>query len=111
MILKVQLNVGKSLLKKIRQRFRITYSEFVSSHDGIKSHKLFDRWTTSDAVSKKVSDVRLLLLGTLRCLGRAHAFDDVNESTCISGDINRVFFLHSLSMEALSHVKNMFCIH
>ena len=52
---------------------------------------MFDRWTTSDAFSKKASDVRLLLLGTLRCLGRAHSFDDVFESTCISGDVHRVF--------------------
>ena len=73
--------VGKRLLKKIRQRFRITYSLFFSSCDEIKYHKLFDRWNTSDTVGKKASGIRLLLLGTLRHLGRERTFDDANEST------------------------------
>ena len=64
--------VGKRLLKIFRKRFRIPYSEFVSMCNDIKKHELFDRWAYTDAVGVQPSDIRLLLLGTLRYLGRAH---------------------------------------
>lgn len=83
---------GRRLLKIFRRRFRIPYSVFVSMCNEIRSHELFDRWKRKDASGKPSSDIRLLLLGTLRYLGRAHTFDDACESTYISGDVHRVFF-------------------
>ena len=117
--------VGKLLLKIFRQRFRIPYSSLFSSYDDIKYHELFDQWNTSNAVGKNASDIILLLLGTLGLLGRAHAFDDSNESTCIPSDDQRVLFaflefgstvlhekyvLHSLKTMDLSHVEKLFRI-
>lgn len=84
--------VGKRLLKIFRKRFRIPYSEFVSLCNDVKKHELFERWMCTDAVGKKPSDIRLLLLGSLRYLGRGHTFDDASESTYISADVHRVFF-------------------
>ena len=88
--------VGKRLLKIFRQRFRIPYSEFISLCNDIKSHKLFQRWANTDACGTNASDIRLLLLGTLRYLGRAHTFDDAFESTYISAEVHRQFFISFL---------------
>ena len=85
--------VGKRLLKIFRKRFRIPYSEFVSMCNDIKKNELFERWAFTDAVGVKPSDIRLLLLGTLRYLGRAHTFDDASEATYISADVHRVFLM------------------
>jgi hypothetical protein len=41
---------------------------------------------------RKVSPIELLLLGTLRYLGRGWTFDDLEESTFISRDVHRCFF-------------------
>ena len=84
--------VGKRLLKLFRKRFRIPYFAFMSMSNDIKDNEIFDRWACNDASGKPSSDIRLLLLGTLRYLGRSHTFDDACESTYISGEIHRVFF-------------------
>ena len=84
--------VGKRLLKIFRNRFRLPYDEFVTLSNDILSHELFARWTHNDACGSKPSDVRLLLLGSLRYLGRAHTFDDACESTYISVEVHRQFF-------------------
>jgi hypothetical protein len=60
---------GKRLLKIFRNRFRLPYDEFEKLVKDILSHELFARWTHHDACGNKPSDVRLLLLGSLRYLG------------------------------------------
>jgi hypothetical protein len=84
--------IGKRLLKIFRKRFRILYSEFVSMCNDMTKHELFERWAYTDATGVQASDIQLLLLGTLRYLGRAHTFDDESESTYISGEVHRVLF-------------------
>ena len=84
--------VGKRLLKIFRNRFRIPYDEFLKLADDILADDLFSRWSNKDACGSKPSDVRLLLLGALRYLGRAHTFDDACESTYISAEVHRQFF-------------------
>ena len=85
--------VGKRLLKIFRNRFRIPYDEFLILSDEILNHELFSRWSNKDACGNKPSDIRLLLLGTLRYIGRAHTFDDACESTYISAEVHRQFFM------------------
>ena len=85
--------VGERLLKQFRKRFRLPYNDFISLCNDLKTHEFFHRWSYEDAVGVKASDIRLLLLGTLRYLGRAHTFDDACESTFISADVHRVFFM------------------
>jgi hypothetical protein len=45
-----------------------------------------------DAVGRECSPIELLLLGSLRYLGRGWCFDDLEENTSISEEIHRVFF-------------------
>ena len=84
--------VGERLLKQFRKRFRLPYNDFISLCNDLKTHAFFHRWSYGDAVGVKASDIRLLLLGALRYLGRAHTFDDACEATFISADVHRVFF-------------------
>ena len=45
-----------------------------------------------DATGKKSSPLELLILGSLRYLGRGWTFDDCEESTAISEEVHRKFF-------------------
>jgi hypothetical protein len=60
--------------------------------EDIRSSDLFDRWCGYKSNNKKVSPVELLLLGSLRYLGRGLTFDDCEESTAIDQDVHRSFF-------------------
>ena len=87
--------------KVFRQRFRLPYSSYLEilewvSGDGCDG--LFDRWRTeADGYTgrknnKKVSPIELLLLGTLRYVGRGWTFDDIEEGTKVSREVHRCFF-------------------
>ena len=88
--------------KEFRQNFRVPYVSYVMILDMISSDKgegLFDRWKTNvnvyERVNKKntkVSPIELLLLGSLRYLGRGWTFSDMKDVTYISRDVHRKFF-------------------
>jgi hypothetical protein len=80
------------LLKRFRNRFRVPYPEYLGLVDDIKVHEIFSRWFNNDCTGSPHSDIRLLVLGSLRHVGRGHTFDDIEESTFISRDVHRVFF-------------------
>ena len=85
-------------LKKIfRSRFRVPYFYFCDLVNDISTHEIFSRWSSCDAVGSHPSNLKLLLLGSLRYLGRAWTFDDITEANGISRETNRNFF--SLFME------------
>jgi hypothetical protein len=54
--------------------------------------KEFGRWRSKDAYGKLSSPIELLILGSLRYLGRGFTFDDIQEFTCISREVHRNFF-------------------
>jgi hypothetical protein len=58
----------------------------------VQLNELFDRWCGSKSNNKKVSLVELLVLGSLRYLGRGWTFDDIEESTAIDKEVHRHFF-------------------
>ena len=58
----------------------------------VTESNLFIRWKNSDCVGLSPSPLSLLVLGTLRYLGRGWTFDDLSESTGISEDVHRCFF-------------------
>jgi DDE superfamily endonuclease len=83
---------SKHFLAKFRRRFRMPYAEYQRLLSKVKQDNRFARWNRSDAVGLKASPVELLLLGTLRYLGRGLTFDDLEEYTAISEETHRVFF-------------------
>ena len=81
-------------LKSIfRTRFRIPYSYFIQLSSDIYEHDIFIRWKNCDATGEPPSNIKLLLLGSLRYIGRSWTFDDISEANGISREVNRNFFL------------------
>ena len=80
------------LRKQFRNRFRIPYDKFLELVDNISHHELFKRWTRCDCTKAPSSSIQMLLLGTLRYIGRAHTFDDIEEASAISRETHRQFF-------------------
>ena len=87
--------------KVFRQRFRLPYASYLQILEWVSGDNcdgLFDRWRTeADGFTgrrskKKTSPIELLLLGTLRYLGRGWTFDDISEATKVSRDVHRCFF-------------------
>ena len=66
------------------------YSELLSL---VKSDDHFSSWSNAfDCTGKNSSPIELLLLGSLRYLGRGLTFDDMEECTAISEETHRRFF-------------------
>mmetsp|Transcript_13561 Transcript_13561/g.21152 ORF Transcript_13561/g.21152 Transcript_13561/m.21152 type:complete len:162 (-) Transcript_13561:173-658(-) len=61
----------------------------------VRQSELFHRWDAghSDAIGRTPMPLELLLLGTLRYLGRSWTLDDLEEATTISEETHR-HFLH-----------------
>lgn len=91
--------------KLFRSRFRLPYKSFKNLLQLLNDEggELFARWTTTMAPSgdgrrrrggpiSKISPIELLLLGSLRFLGRGWTFDDLQEATFIHQEVHRVFF-------------------
>ncbi len=90
-----------------RNRFRLPYDSFIELVNQCKGDELFVRWTKKDSCGDMPADIRLLLLGTLRYIARGLTFDDLEEATCISAEVHRVFFIHSYYSEAQCCITNM----
>jgi hypothetical protein len=80
------------LQKKFLRHFRASYDEFKDFVAEAKAPPLFERWEGHDAAGNPSSPIELLLLGSLRYLGRGWTFDDIEEATCISREVHRTFF-------------------
>ena len=101
--------------KKFRKRFRMPYHCFISILEEISNHHLFPRWNTKNRIRRKRerSPLALLIMGTLRCLGRGWTFDDLEESAGMSSEVHRIFFRkhnkferHVLFERCVKHPKN-----
>ena len=85
---------SKRMSKVFRLRFRLPYQSFISLSHDISNHDIFIRWTRVDAVGDPPSNLKLLLLGALRFIGRNWTLDDICEANGISIETNRQF-LHA----------------
>ena len=82
---------NKRLAKQFRLRFRMPYESFVTLSEDIYEHEIFNQWTRVDATGAEPSNIKLLLLGSLRYIGRAWTIDDIEEANGISSETNRQF--------------------
>jgi hypothetical protein len=82
---------------KFRRRFRLPYHCYLDLLDIIKKAEdedgelYFRRWMSCNALGVPSSPIQLMLLGALRYLGRGLTFDDIEEATCISEEVHRIF--------------------
>ena len=58
------------LLKQFHLRFRMPYDCFISLSNDLVEHELFKKITSADAVGHYPTNLKLLLLGALRYIGR-----------------------------------------
>ncbi|KAG7344279.1 hypothetical protein IV203_029882 [Nitzschia inconspicua] len=87
---------------KFRRRFRLPYDQYrelveMCTADSMKEDgtSLFKRWRPGKKAAltgKPAAPLELLVLTTLRYLGRGWTFDDLEECTAISEEVIRVFF-------------------
>ena len=77
------------LIRQFRRRFRIPYEAFLNLSADIKNDIGFAQWLRSDAVGDRPMDIKLLLLGCLRYIGRAWTYDDIYEANGISISISK----------------------
>jgi hypothetical protein len=75
--------------KQFRRRFRLPFAMF---DELCNNYEAVDPRNSSDAFKNPKSNIRLLILGTLRVLGQALPFDSVEELNDISTDKNNKFF-------------------
>ena len=80
---------------KFRNRFRMPFDSFISLHNEIKAHELFPRWSNTDTTFESSPNMKLLLLGFLRYIGRSWTLDDIEEANGIFREVNRNF-LHTM---------------
>lgn len=81
---------------KFRKRFRMPYSQFIWLLSKVSNHPLFKQWKQ---LRQNTHPISLLLLGSLRYLGRGWCFDDLEKATGISEEVHRFFFINSLNLE------------
>ena len=75
-----------------RTRFRVPYSAYLTLLEDISNHPSFSEYHRCDCIGHRSTLLPLLILGSLRYLGRSWTFDDLEESTAISRESHRVFF-------------------
>jgi len=61
---------SEKLCAKFRSRFRLPYPSYNDLLDAVRVDPLFVRWCGEKRNGKKSSPIELLLLGSLRYLGR-----------------------------------------
>ena len=79
-------------VKKFRNRFRLPYDKYKELCSYCSDSELFVRWIGKDATGRDATPITLLVLGSLRYLGRGWTFDDVEEATAVSKEVHRTFF-------------------
>ena len=77
---------------KFRNRFRLPYANYLDLLQWIRDDSRFARWCGEKVNRKMSSPIELLVLGSLRYLGRGWTFDDIEEQTAISREVHRTFF-------------------
>jgi hypothetical protein len=79
--------------KKFRRRFRLPYDQCLELVEKVKADPIFEsHMGTSGNSQTKAKPIELLVLGSLRCLGRGWTFDDLEENTGIGEETFRRFF-------------------
>ena len=76
--------------KLFRRRFRVPYPIYLQLVDITRASGVFKE--TPDAAGNPAAPLELKILSVLRVLGRGYCFDGVEELTCISAEVLRVFF-------------------
>ena len=61
---------NERMRKQFCSRFRMIHISYLELADDMPHHELFQQWVSNDATNKKPCEIKVLLLGLLRYLGR-----------------------------------------
>ena len=79
--------------KNFRRRFRLPYDKYLELLQKVKANTIFEsHMGTSGKNQTKAKPIELLVLGSLRYLGRGWTFDVLEENTGIGEEMFRQFF-------------------
>jgi hypothetical protein len=94
--------------------FRIPFPIYLEHVKQIKADGRFDQWCGFKKFQQTTSPIELLILGSLRYLGRGWAFNDIEENTAISQEVHHTFLhifinfgstvLHNKFVQTLAHL-------
>eukprot|EP00804_Cyclotella_cryptica_P010825 CCRYP_008759-RA/>CCRYP_008759-RA protein AED:0.21 eAED:0.21 QI:0/0/0/1/0/0/2/0/259 len=79
-------------VKKFCNLFWLPYNKFKGFSVECKASNVFNRWMSCNAFGQQPTPFKLLVLDSLRYLGRGWTVDDVEECTAVSQEIHRVSF-------------------
>jgi hypothetical protein len=79
----------KRFFARFCARFLLPYSQFKEFVEDCRNRALFKRWKGSDEIRHPSG---LHVLGSLKFLRRGLTFDDIEESTAVSQEVNGNFF-------------------
>ena len=88
----------KRFQQKFRRRFRMPYSSFLGLVANAKSGNWFPSWMGASCSNRLSSPLGLMILGSLRYLGRGWTFDDCEEATAVGEETHRRFFHQFISV-------------
>lgn len=77
---------------KFRRCFRMPYATFLELIADAKAGNWFPSWMGCNCAGKQSSPLELMILGSLRYLGRGWTFDDLEEATAVGEESHRRFF-------------------
>ena len=90
-VIKSRLPMSKVAASTFRRRFRMPYDSFISLVKEAREDNWFPDYENCNALGQKGAPLEILMLGSLRYLGRGWTFDDLFEATYVSQDVHRVF--------------------
>jgi hypothetical protein len=103
------LNTDKKMKEKFRCQFQLPYVSFLDLVEQCKSHEMFHHWCGKNNNNKRLSPIELLLLGSLRYLGRGWTFDDIEEAMTISRFVHVAFFKIFICFSSTVHFPTHVC--
>ena len=95
-----------------RLRFRLPYAQFLELNERLETDASFSRWHAGKInpwSRVETTPISLLLLTSLRYLGRGWTFDDLAENTSISQETIRVFFHTFINFGSTVLYKQYIC--
>lgn len=78
--------------KTFRRRFKMSYAQYLEIVEKCKSCEQFQCWSDPDTPGNNAAPLELLVLASLKRLGKGWSFDELSENTLISCEVKRTFF-------------------
>ena len=83
---------SKKFFQLFRRRFRLLYQSYLDLVAEFRDNDWLPKYEKRNALGQLGIPLGILILGSLRYLGRGWTFDDITEATGVSEEVHRRFF-------------------